>query len=170
MGVHRVKRSRVASASRGLTLVEMLVTLALVGVAASIVLPLASLMETRAKESELRQSLRTIRQALDAYKAAVDGGVIDRTTGASGYPPNLLVLEQGAPKASGWAAGSPPVIFLRKVPRDPFFEDKTVPAASTWNVRSYDSGRAEGPANSDVFDISSKSERSALDGTRYADW
>ncbi len=170
MGVHKVMHGRVASTTRGLTLVEMLVTLALVGVADSIVLPLASLMETRAKESELRQSLRTIRQALDAYKTAVDGGVIERATGASGYPPNLLVLEQGAPKASGWGAGSAPVIFLRKVPRDPFFEDKTVPAASTWNLRSYDGRPTDGSGASDVFDVSSKSDRTALDGTRYADW
>jgi general secretion pathway protein G len=148
---------------RGLTLVEMLVTLALVGVAASIVLPLASVMEARGKEAELRQALRTIRQALDSYKAAADSGLIDKPTGSSGYPPNLDILAKGVPRSTAVGIGAPPLILLRRVPRDPFFEDKTAPAAETWKVRSY--GEA-----ADVFDVTSRSGRTALDGSRYDDW
>ena len=142
---------------------EMLVTLALVGVAASIILPLATVMDARAKEAELRQALRTIRQALDSYKSAADAGLIDKQTGSSGYPPTLDVLATGVPRSAAAGMGAPPLILLRRIPRDPFFEDKSAPPAETWKVRSY----GEAP---DVFDVSSRSSRTALDGSLYGDW
>jgi general secretion pathway protein G len=159
---------RSASRARGLTLIEMLVTLALVAVAASIVLPLASIAETRAKEAELRRNLRTIRTALDNYKAAADSGLIDKPTGASGYPPSLDVLAQGVARSSAAGAGAPPIVFLRRVPRDPFAADRTNPPSQSWNIRAYGNASEERPR--DVFDITSKSDRTALDGTRYSDW
>lgn len=159
--------------SLGFTLIELLVTLALVGIAASAIFPLASIMETRAKESELRRSLRVIRQALDSYKAAADAGVIARSTGSSGYPPNLEVLVTGVPKSASFGMGSTPMVFLRRMPRDPFCEDKSAPAEKTWNVRTYGSRQdAFTSANSgaDVFDIASRSDKKALDGSNYSAW
>lgn len=157
----------------GFTLIELLVTLALIGIAASVVLPLASVMETRAKETELRRSLRTIRNALDSYKAAADAGAIAKTTGSSGYPPSLDVLVKGVPRSASFGMGATPMVFLRKVPRDPFHTDKLVPDADTWNIRSYgaspDDWKGAGKT-ADVFDIASKSEKTGLDGTRYRDW
>ena len=159
--------------SLGFTLVELLVTLALVGIAASAIFPLASIMETRAKESELRRSLRVIRQALDSYKAAADAGAIARPTGSSGYPPNLEVLVTGVPKSASFGMSSVPMVFLRRMPRDPFSEDKSIPAEKTWNVRPYGSkpdAFKSSNAGADVFDIASKSEKKALDGTHYSEW
>jgi general secretion pathway protein G len=154
----------------GFTLIELLVTLALVGIAAAVALPLASVVEQRAKEAELRVALRTIRRALDDYKAASDAGTIDKPTGASGYPRSLDELAKGAPRSSALSASSAPMYFLRRVPRDPFSPDATVPAAETWRTRSYGSPPSDFSAGADVFDIASKSQKAALDGSKLADW
>jgi general secretion pathway protein G len=157
----------------GFTLIELLVTLALVGIAASVALPLASVVETRAKETELRRSLRTIRTALDSYKAAADAGAIAKSTGSSGYPSNLEVLVLGVPRSTAFGMSSLPMVFLRKIPRDPFNEDKSIPDAQTWYVRSYGSAPnafKQAGTTSDVFDVASKSQGVGLDGTSYRDW
>jgi len=154
----------------GFTLIELLVTLALIGIAAAAVLPFGALVETRAKEAELRVALRTIRQALDNYKAAADAGAIEKPTGSSGYPPSLDVLVTGVPRSAAMGFTAMPMVFLRQVPRDPFFEDRAVPAAQTWNIRSYGVQPGDFRSGSDVFDVSSKSARIALDGSRLGDW
>ena len=165
-----IRSSSARCNNSGFTLVELLVTLMLVAIAASVVLPLASIMETRAKESELRRSLRTIRQALDEYKSAADAGAIDKQTGTSGYPASLDVLVSGVPKSAALGYSATPMVFLRSVPRDPFFEDKSTPAAQTWRIRSYGAKPGDWTPGSDVFDISSMSDKTALDGTAYQDW
>ena len=154
----------------GFTLIELLVTLALVGIAASVALPLASVMETRAKETELRRSLRTIRQALDNYKAAADSGLIDKKTGSSGYPASLDLLVTGVPRSAALGFSATPMVFLRSIPRDPFFEDKKTPAANTWNVRGYGAKPGDFGNPVDVFDVSSKSDKTGMDGSKLSDW
>lgn len=154
----------------GFTLVELLVTLALIGIAATVALPFGALIETRAKETELRVALRTIRQALDNYKAAADAGAIDKPTGTSGYPPNLDILVKGVPRSASMGFSATPLVFLRQIPRDPFAHDRTAPAAQTWRVRSYGALPGDISAGADVFDISSKSTRPAIDGSRLSDW
>lgn len=145
-------------------------TLALIGVAAMVVLPLAGLMENRAKETELRQALRTLRKAIDEYKTAADAGTINKTTGASGYPPNLDVLVTGVPRTSVFGFNATPMVFLRSVPRDPFYPDKTTPAIQTWNLRSYGARPGDYSAGADVFDVASRSTKQALDGSYLNDW
>ena len=154
----------------GFTLIEMLITLTLIGIAASVALPFGAMVETRAKEAELRAALRTIRQALDSYKAAADAGAIDKPTGSSGYPPNLEVLVKGVPRSAALGFNAAPFVLLRKLPRDPFFADKTVDAAQTWNIRSYGAAPTDFAQGTDVFDVSSRSDRRALDGTLLGDW
>ncbi|NML43475.1 type II secretion system protein [Ramlibacter sp. G-1-2-2] len=157
-------------ASAAFTLVEMLVTLALVGIAATVVLPYAALVEARAKESELRLSLRTLRQAIDQYKAAADAGLIEKKTGDSGYPSSLESLVNGVPRSTAFGISVTPVVFLRRIPRDPFFPDRTVPASETWNLRAYGSPPGDFSRGNDVFDVSSKAGGSALDGSQLGDW
>lgn len=160
--------------SRGFTFIELVITLALVGLLSMFALPLYEMTTTRMKESELRQALRTIRVGIDAYKAATDAGSLSREVGESGYPPSLEKLTEpldllGKRDLSGTIA-SQRMVILRQLPRDPFSTDPAIPAAQTWNTRAYASRPDETQSGSDVFDVSSKSSRSALDGTAYSSW
>ncbi len=164
------------SRSRGFTLIELVITLALVGLAAMVSLPLFEITATRAKEAELRQALRTIRNGLDAYKAAADSGVLPKAAGESGFPTSLDVLTQVLDTTTkrdlgpGATDASQRIVFLRQLPRDPFFPDPQTPAEQTWNTRAYASRADDPQPGADVFDVSSKSAGIALDGTPYANW
>ena len=152
----------------GFTLIEMVITVALVGLLASAAVPLAELGYRRAKEQELRIALRTIRDALDDYKTASDEGHIANELGASGYPPDLNVLVEGVLDAQ--SPDRRMIYFLRRLPRDPFFPDDNVPAASTWAERSYDSPPDAPRPGDDVFDVYSMSSESGINGVPYRAW
>jgi general secretion pathway protein G len=161
---------------RGFTLIEVVITLALVGLIAMTSLPLYEVISTRMKESELRVALRTVRAALDAYKAASDSGAIPREAGESGYPPNLEVLVQGVEignSSSVTLSGKPTTqkrVFLRQVPRDPFNADPALPAAQTWQTRAYGSPPDSPQSGADVFDVTSTVTRVGLNGIPYSQW
>ncbi|KON80967.1 type II secretion system GspH family protein [Azoarcus sp. PA01] len=157
-----------ASALRGFTLIELVVTVAIVAVLASAAMPLAELTAQRARESELRAALRAIRGGLDAYKAAFDANRIEREAGASGYPPDLAALVKGVPDITD--PNSRKIYFLRRIPRDPFFTDADVPAEHTWGLRSYASPPETPAEGEDVFDIHSLSRRVGLNGVPYREW
>jgi general secretion pathway protein G len=171
-----VKHTPRWSPAHGFTLIELVITLAIVGLVAMVALPLYEVTATRLKEAELRQALRTIRSGLDAYKAATDSGALAKAAGESGYPTSLEVLTQVLELANrrdfGLNAGEAPqrIVILRQLPRDPFFPDTQVPAAQTWNTRAYASRADDPQPGADVFDVSSKSTRIALDGTTYNTW
>jgi general secretion pathway protein G len=161
---------------QGFTLIEVVITLALVGLIAMTSLPLYEVISTRMKESELRVALRTLRAALDAYKAASDNGTIPREAGESGYPPNLDVLVEGVETGNSSSvsfSGKSPTqkrVFLRQVPRDPFNTDATLPAAQTWQTRAYGSPPESPQSGDDVFDVSSTVGRVGLNGIPYSNW
>lgn len=169
--------ARCARRESGFTLIELVITLAVVGLLALVSLPLYEVTSTRLKEAELRQALRTIRGGLDAYKAASDSGLLPKAAGESGYPPSLEVLTQplaiAARRSGGWNVEPPSaqhIVILRQLPRDPFFPDPRVPAAQTWATRAYASPPDDPQSGADVFDVSSLSTRTALDGTAYSTW
>ena len=152
----------------GFTLLELLITVAIVSVAATITLPLAELSVQRGKELELKRSLRQIREGIDAYKRAADEGRIERRTGASGYPPTLRALVEGVTDAR--SPDSAKMVFLRRIPRDPFARDTAVPAEQTWGMRSHDSPAGYPQSGDDVFDVYSLSRGVGLNGVPHKEW
>jgi len=152
--------------SRGFTLIELVVTLALLGVMALMAAPLAELSVQRAHEQELRLALREIRTALDQYKAAADRGLIERKVGDSGYPPNLETLVTGVPNQK--SPGREPMYFLRRVPRDPLVA--VGGGDASWGLRSYASSAASPSPGVDVFDVYTHAPGNGLDGRPYRDW
>lgn len=155
-------------AARGFTLIELVVTLALLGVLAMLAAPMTEAAVQRSREQALRESLRELRSAIDRYRLAVEQGRIVRRLGESGYPPNLEVLVTGMPDAQNPKGGQ--IYFLRRLPRDPFFRDANVPAAATWGLRSYASAPDDPHDGDDVFDVYSRADGVGLDGIPYREW
>jgi general secretion pathway protein G len=155
--------------ARGFTLVELVITVAIVSLLATAVVPSAQLVFQRERERELRASLRTLRAALDAYKLAADSGRIRKKLDQSGYPPDLRSLVDGVEDA-GSAKEGVKIYFLRRLPRDPFWPDAATPAADTWGLRSYASPPDDPKPGDDVYDVYSRSTRTGLNGVPYHDW
>ncbi len=153
----------------GFTLIEMVVTVAIVGLLASVALPLAELGVKRNKEHELRLALREIRTALDAYKQSVEEGRVATVVQQSGYPESLQVLVDGVPDASS-PDRKKRIHFLRRIPRDPLFPDPSRPDEETWGKRSYASSHDAPEEGDDVFDVYSLAPGTGLNGIPYGRW
>ena len=152
--------------ARGFTFVELLIVSSILMVLASVAMPLAKVTSQRQREAELRRSLREMRTAIDKFKEAADSGQIsmfDMKTGAEGYPPDLETLVEGV-SVVGDASGRK-LKFLRRIPIDPMTN------STEWGMRSYQDrpdSRSWGGQN--IYDVYTKSEGMALDGTKYKDW
>ena len=149
-------------------MIELVITLAIMGVLASVALPLAEVAVQRSKEQQLRAALREIREAIDAYKQAVDEQRIARASDQSGYPPTLRVLVDGAVDTKDPRGGK--LYFLRRIPRDPMADDPEQPAEQSWAKRSFASPPDDPREGTDVFDVFSRSTRIGLDNVPYRLW
>lgn len=154
--------------TRGFTLIELVVTLAIIGLLTGAAMPLARLTAQRAKESDLHQSLRILRTAIDTYKEAADTGRIRMELGDSGYPPSLQVLVDGVEDIQ--SEKKTMIYFLRRVPRDPFFPDASAAPADTWGLRSSKSPPTDPQPGDDVFDVYSLAQGNGLNGIAYHEW
>lgn len=153
---------------RGFTLIELVITLAIIGLLTTAAMPLAQLVAKREKEAQLRTALRDIRTALDAYRVSAQTGHIKQELGATGYPPDLKSLYAGVEDQTSEKKVN--LYFLRRVPRDPFYPDGAVPAEETWGLRSYQSPPDDPQPGDDVFDVYSLSSAKGLNGVPYRDW
>ncbi len=156
--------------AKGFTFIELAITVAIVGLLATLVLPMAELVLKRDQEHELRIALREIRGALDAYKRAVEEGRIAVSVDkSSGYPPSLRELVDGVKDAKSPDQNSK-IYFLRRIPRDPLCLDSARSDEETWGKRSYESGPDAPAEGDDVFDVYSQSTDVGLNGIPYKDW
>jgi len=154
--------------ARGFTLIELVITLAVIGLLVSAALPLAQLVAKREKESELRAALREIRAGIDAYKLAADTGHIEKEVDKTSYPPDLKSLYVGVRDLA--SPNNTNLYFLRRIPRDPFFPDGAVPAEETWGLRSYASPPDDPQPGDDVYDVHSLATGTGLNGVPYREW
>lgn len=151
---------------RGFTFVELLVVSTIMLILASAVMPLARVTVQRQKEAELRRALREMRTAIDKYKDAADAGLIaatDLKAGAEGYPPDLDTLVEGVSVTNDQTGRK--LKFLRRIPIDPLTN------STEWGMRSYqDRPDSTSWGGQNVYDVYTKAEGKALDGTNYKDW
>lgn len=161
-----IDNRRRPSSQAGLTLLELIVSCAILFLLSSVALPMARWSVYRVRERELKRDLLSMRQAIDRYKDLADRGQIriDVTTG--GYPPDLETLVKGVPLAGAGAGASGKTIrFLRSIPTDP------MTGKADWGLRSVeDDPDSTSWGGTDVFDVYSTSTGTALDGTKYSDW
>jgi len=154
--------------ARGFTIIELVVTVAIIGVLVSVALPLAEVAVRRTKEQELRVALREIRTAIDEYRKAADDGRVERKADETGYPPSLDILVQGAANPKDPARRR--TYFLRRVPRDPFATEPAANPAQTWGLRSYQSPPDAPQPGKDVYDVFSRATGRGLNGVPYREW
>lgn len=143
----------------GLTLVELIVTVAILTILASAALPVVRFEVKRENERVLHRDLWEMRNAIDHYKDAADRGSFSNKVGSEGYPPDLETLVNGVD------VQGKKVRFLRRIPVDP------MTGHAEWGLRSVqDDPNSDSFGGQNVFDVYSKSQGTALDGTKYSDW
>ena len=162
MRTMKTKRStrRIRSRQAGLTLLEMIIACTILLVLASAAEPMIRITIVRSREAELRRDLREMKNAIDRYKDMADTLAFQTELTSNGYPPDLETLVKGVT-----IAGNKHVRFLRRIPVDP------MTGTRDWGLRSIqDDPDSNSWGGGNVFDVYSKSDRTALDGTKYSEW
>lgn len=143
----------------GVTLIELVIVVTMIAILASAAIPVARFQVKRTKERELRRDLWTMRSAIDAYKDAADKGGIQTKADSNNYPPDLQTLVEGVD------VQTKKVRFLRSIPVDPMTGN------TDWGLRSnQDDPDSDSFGGQNVYDVYTKSQGTALDGTKYNTW
>jgi general secretion pathway protein G len=158
MKTRRTKPGREA----GLTLLELIIAVGILAILSAAAIPVTKYMVIRPKEYELRHDLREIRTAIDRYKDLADRNLVRVEVGSEGYPPDLETLVKGVQTGT---SGTDRIRLLRRIPVDP------MTGRAEWGLRSVqDDPDSTSWGGGNVFDVYSKSQGTALDGTKYSDW
>jgi general secretion pathway protein G len=157
--VARRQTTQRRNAERGVTLIELIITVAILSIVATAAVPIARFQVKREKERMLHYDLWQMRDAIDHYKDAADRGAFQTKVDSQNYPPDLDTLVNGV-DVQGKS-----VKFLRRIPIDP------MTGQADWGERSMqDDPKSDSFGGQNVFDVYSKSTGTALDGTKYSDW
>jgi general secretion pathway protein G len=150
--------NRARRRQRGFTLIELIVATMILAILVGAAVPIAKNAVARERERELRQDLWMIRDGIDRYKDAAERNAFQIKVGSEGYPPDLDTLVTGVDVAGK------KIKFLRKIPLDPITKQE-------WGMRSsQDDKDSDSWGGQNVFDVYSKTDKTALDGTKYKDW
>jgi general secretion pathway protein G len=153
------RRLTCGAGKRGVTLIELVVAITILLILTSAALPIARTRIKRERERELRHDLWEMRDAIDRYKDAADRGAFQIKLGSEGYPPDLETLVNGVD------VQGKKVRFLRRIPVDP------MTGTAEWGLRSMqDDPNSMSWGGQNVFDVYTKSQDTALDGTKYSEW
>jgi len=145
-----------------MTLIELIITCAILMILSAVALPIAKHSIMRQRETELRHALRQMRDAIDRYKDASDHNQIRVEIGSEGYPPDLETLTKPLQLGTG---GDRKIRFMREIPIDP------MTGRADWGLRAVaDDPDSQNWGGKNVFDIYSRSTATAMDGTKYSDW
>ena len=156
--MHKTRR-QMRTGERGLTLVELIVTVAILSILASAAVPIARFQVKREKERMLHYDLWQIRKAIDAYKDAADRHAFITKLDSYNYPPDLQTMVDGVD------VQGKKLRFLRHIPVDPMTN------SDDWGLRSMqDDPDSDSWGGQNVFDVYTKSDGTGLDGTKYKDW
>ena len=160
MSLNKFHHGPGAKRVRGFTLMELIIAATILSILTMMALPLARITIQREKEKELRRDLWEMRDAIDRYKDAADRNAFQTKVDSGGYPPDLETLVKGVE-----AQGGKKMRFLRSLPKDPMTK------SNEWGMRSMqDDPDSDSWGGQSVFDVYTKSEGTALDGTKYKDW
>lgn len=160
MTFRRLQSAPRTGANRGFTLLELIVAASILSILTLMALPLARVTIQREKEKELRRALWEMRDAIDRYKDAADQGKFQTKVDTQNYPPDLETLVKGVDAQAGKK-----IRFLRSIPVDPMTK------STEWGMRSMqDDPESDSWGGQSVFDVYTKSQGTALDGTKYKDW
>jgi general secretion pathway protein G len=162
MSVKRITTRGRRRSEGGMTLLELIIASMILAVLSTAALPVVRFTILRSKEYELHRDLRDMRRAIDAYKDDADRNLLRTEVGSEGYPPDLDTLVKGL--AVG-GTGTDKKRYLRRIPMDP------MTGRADWGMRSIqDDFDSSSWGGGNVFDVYSKSQATALDGTKYSDW
>jgi general secretion pathway protein G len=161
--LHRIRhQAQSSTAEAGMTLLELVLACSILLVLTSAAMPIARYTIVHKREAELHYDLRQMRDAIDRYKDLADRNLIRIEVGSEGYPPDLDTLVKGVQLGAG---NDRKIRFLRKIPKDP------MTGQNEWGLRAVqDDPDSTSWGGKNIFDVYSKSQGTASDGTKYSDW
>jgi general secretion pathway protein G len=160
--MRRILNGRRDRSEQGMTLLELILACAILMILSSAALPIARYSIVHKKEELLHYELRQMKDAIDRYKDLADSNKIRVEVGSEGYPPDLETLVKGVKVGAG---DDKKIRFLRHIPADP------MTGQAEWGLRCVsDDPDSTSWCGKNVFDVYSKSQATASDGTKYADW